>query len=41
LNLSDEDLEWQPSVDQLRTVLGLAAAIARDDSFDSWRRAGN
>ena len=34
MNLNDEDLEWQPSVDQLRTVLGLAAAIARDDSFD-------
>jgi hypothetical protein len=34
LNLNEEDLEWQPTVDQLRTVLGLAAAIIRDDSAD-------
>jgi hypothetical protein len=34
LNLNHEDLEWQPTVDQLRTVLGLAAAIVRGDSED-------
>lgn len=34
MNLSDDDLEWQPTVDHLRRVLALAAAIIRGDSDD-------
>ena len=34
MNLNHDDLERQPTVDQLRTVLGLAAAIARGDAED-------
>jgi hypothetical protein len=31
LNINHEDFQWEPSVEQLGTVLGLAAAFARDD----------